>query len=232
MTIDYNHKVMEGVRCLTQLGSKSDGLKELKRLARYSGGRKYPHTFSIESGKDYWRLYVLLKIDLGKWRAGHRGALPNAIASFGRLHPPPKIGADAEAEPKVKGKAKTKGRLRKGAGLAQNAVTDGSHDVTRLYPAGKRLLKPERNLSMAHAPRDGKEFFRWDWNSHGGCDRWRKCERKHESMSGKNLQWEVAAEMLRRGGHSNRQARVIPGVSMGRRTNYEEETNVRIGNNH
>ena len=71
-----------------------------------------------------------------------------------------------EAVPKIKGKPKLKTKLRK-----SNAVTAGAQDVTRLYPAGKRLLKPERNLSTAHAPRDGKEVFCWDWNSHGGCVR-------------------------------------------------------------
>ena len=45
MTIDYVQKVTEGVRRLTQLGGKSDGLKELKRLARHSQGWKPPHTF-------------------------------------------------------------------------------------------------------------------------------------------------------------------------------------------
>ena len=50
MTIDYTHKVMEGVRCLTQLGSKSDGLGELKRLARHSDGRKYSRAFSMDPG--------------------------------------------------------------------------------------------------------------------------------------------------------------------------------------
>ena len=73
MDIDYNHKVMEGARCLTQLGSKSDGLKGLKRLASYSGEWKYPNTFSMESGKGYWRRYVLPKIDLETGRAEYRG---------------------------------------------------------------------------------------------------------------------------------------------------------------
>ena len=151
MTIDYNQKAMEGARCLTQLGSKSDGLEELKRLARYSEEWKYPHTFSMESGKGYWIRYVLPKIDLDTGRAEYRGALPKVLASFGLLHRPPRNGDDAEAVPKVEGKGK-KVRLEKGAVLAQNTVTAGAQDMTRLYPAGKRLLKPESNLYMAHEP--------------------------------------------------------------------------------
>ena len=69
----------------------------------------------------------------------------------------------------MKGKAKR--FAWNGAVLAQNTLTDGAQDVTRLYPDGKRFLKPERNLSMAHAPRAGKEVFCWDWNIHGGCAR-------------------------------------------------------------
>ena len=45
MTIDYIQKVMEGVRRLTQLGSKSDGLEEIRRLARHSQGWKSPIRF-------------------------------------------------------------------------------------------------------------------------------------------------------------------------------------------
>ena len=41
MTIDYTHKDVEEVRCLTQLGSKSNGLDEQKRLARHSEGWTY-----------------------------------------------------------------------------------------------------------------------------------------------------------------------------------------------
>lgn len=106
MTIDYTHKVMEGARCLTQLGRKSDGAKELKRLARHSDGRKYPHTFSMESIKGYRRRYVLPKIDLETGRAEYRGSLPEALASCVFQNQPLKTGTDVESTHKVKGKAK------------------------------------------------------------------------------------------------------------------------------
>ena len=73
MTIDYVQKVTDGVRCLTQLGSKSDGLEESKRLARHSQGRHFAHTFCMESSTGYWGIYVLPKIDLGTGRAEYRG---------------------------------------------------------------------------------------------------------------------------------------------------------------
>ena len=44
--IDYIRKVTDGVRCLTHLGIKSDGLKELKRHARHSKGRNPPKCLS------------------------------------------------------------------------------------------------------------------------------------------------------------------------------------------
>ena len=105
MAIDYTHKAMEGVRGLAKLGSKSGGLKELKRLARHSEGWGYPHTFSMESGKGYWRRYVLPKIDLETARAEYRGALPKLSASFGLQNQPQKNGIDTEAVRKVKGRA-------------------------------------------------------------------------------------------------------------------------------
>ena len=101
--------------------------------------------------------------------------------------------------------------MKKNAALTQNTVTAGAQDVTRLYLAGKRLLKPERNLPMAHAPRAGKGVCCWDLDSHGGCARGGKCGRKHDSMGDKNTHWAVDAEMIGRGGHVKRDARIAPG---------------------
>ena len=133
------------------------------------------------------------------------------LASFGLLNRPQKNGTDVEAVPKVKGGAKRHPTLGKKAWLAQNTVTAGAQDVASMYHAGNRLLKPERNLSMAHAPRVGKDVFCWDWNSHGGCSRGDKCVRKHDIMSDKNLHCAVLAELVRRGGHVKREYRIAPG---------------------
>ena len=73
------------------------------------------------------------------------------------------------------------------------------------------MLKPERNLAMAHAPRCGKDVFRWGWNTHSGCGRSPNCDRKHETMSEQILHWAVATELIRRGGHKNRSTRIAPG---------------------
>ena len=54
-TIDYIQKVTAGASCLTQLGNKSDGLEDLKRLAKHSQGWQSPRTFCMESSKGYWR---------------------------------------------------------------------------------------------------------------------------------------------------------------------------------
>ena len=82
MAIDYVQKVKEGVRRLTQLGSKSDGLKDLKRRAMHPQGWQFPHTFCTESIKGYWRRYVLPRIDLATGKAEYRVALLMALASF------------------------------------------------------------------------------------------------------------------------------------------------------
>ena len=78
-----HQKVTEGVRCLTQLGNKSGGLGELKRLAQHTQGWQFSNTFCMESSRGYWRRYVLPKIDLETGRAEYHGALPKVLASFG-----------------------------------------------------------------------------------------------------------------------------------------------------
>ena len=85
--------------------------------------------------------------------------MPKVLESPGIQNQPKKNGIDKEAVPKVKVMAKKPTRVGKSAAITQNTVTAGDQDVTRLYPAGKRLLKPERKLSMAHAPRPGKEVL-------------------------------------------------------------------------
>ena len=83
MTVEYVRNATEGVRRLTQLGIKSDGLKELKRLARHSQGWQLPLTFCVESSKGYRRRYVFPRIDLETGRAEYRGAIPKSLASSG-----------------------------------------------------------------------------------------------------------------------------------------------------
>ena len=165
MQIDYARKVMERARFLTQPGRKSDGCDELKRLARHSEGRKYDRKFITASGKGYWRGYVLPKTNLGAGRGEYRGSLPMALASFGMQSQPQEIGVDAEAVPKIKGAPKKKLKLRN-----INKGAAGAQDVARLFPAGKRLLKPEWTY-LWFAPRVVKGVFFWGWNSHGGCVR-------------------------------------------------------------
>ena len=207
MTIDYVQKVTEGVMCPTQWGSKIAGLKELKRMDRHSQGWKFPHTFCMESSKGYWRRYVIPEIDLETGRSEYRGALPKVLASFGVT-----AGANAKAQPEGEGvKPKGKGREGEGGKGAGRNLTTGGTDVARLYPAGERLLKPERNLEMARAPRRGEDAFFWDCNAHGGCARGdRRVIEKHDTMSEKNLHWEIAAELIRRGGRKNRQSMIAP----------------------
>ena len=99
MTVDYGRMFTGGVRCLAQQGIKSGGSKELKRLARNSKGWQLPHTFSMGSSKDYWRRFVLPKIDLETGRAEYRGALPKALASFGVSGDAPKAPGDQTLPP-------------------------------------------------------------------------------------------------------------------------------------
>ena len=57
--------------------------------------------------------------------------------------------------PNPKGKAERKPRKQ----AATITAGDNSDTVGGLYPCGKRLLGPERNLGMAHAPRIGGDAF-------------------------------------------------------------------------
>ena len=65
--------------------------------------------------------------------------------------------------------AKPKGKGEKGSGKGgkpnSNTLTAGGAEIARLRPADKRLLKPERNLAMANAPRCGKDVFSRGWNA-------------------------------------------------------------------
>ena len=102
--------------------------------------------------KGYWRRFVLPKIDLETGRSEYRGALPTVLASFGVMN-----SAAGKLPPEGDGvKPKGKGRKGKGGKNPKSTTTAGVPEVVRLYPTGKRLLKPERNLAMAHAPRMGK----------------------------------------------------------------------------
>ena len=236
MAIDYIQKVTEGERCLTQLGSKSDGLKELKRLARYSKGWQFHRTFKMESSRGYWRRFALPKIDLETGRAEYRVALPEVLASFGVGPGGVKPGAEA-GKILDTGKGR-KTRRQKGKGEKEVAnTTTGAQEGGMLYHAGKRLLKPERNLAMAHAPRSGKETFCWDWNVHGWCGKVERCDRNRDATIEKNLHWAVAAELIRRGWRKNRNTRILPEhvdgmVAQLRETNQRVHGEQPIAENH
>ena len=146
----------------------------------------------MEPMKGYWRRYVLPKIDLETGRSEYRGSLPKAIASFGfpdaQTKPPPDVGET----PNPKGKASGKGKRG-------NTLTAGTQEMPMIYASGKRLMKPEGDLDMAHAPREGKEMFRRVWDSHGGCSKAEKFERKHDILSGQNFHLDLEAEPSLRG---------------------------------
>ena len=95
--------------------------------------------------------------------------------------------------------------------MGTTVTSGGQAHVERLYQGWKRLPNPERNLSIAHAPRDGKDVLRWDRNSRGRCKRAESCEWQHDHMWGNNIHWEIEAEFIRLGGQENRPALVEPG---------------------
>ena len=121
----------------------------------------------MESSKGYCGRFVLPKIDLGAGRAEYLGALPNVLASFGIAAVSGKGDKTANGvdDPKPKGNGKRgKGRGGRAEGITFMA---GVLDAPRLYPSGKRLLKPERSLAMAHARRVGQDVFFGGWNLRG-----------------------------------------------------------------
>ena len=92
----------------------------------------------------------------GAGRAEYCGALPKALASFGAAY-------GAAWRPPAEGdgvKPKGGGREGKGGKNPSSSTATGAVEVkppgqVRLYPGRKRLLKPGRNLAMAHAPMRG-----------------------------------------------------------------------------
>ena len=139
---------------MPHLRSKIDGLKELKPLTRHSHGWESARTFSMESSKDYWRLFALPEIDMVIIRSDYRGALPKVLASFGSLGNTPEVPVGQSPRPNPKGNANRKHRKK-----APSPTAGGSSTVVRLCPCGERLLKPGRNLAMAHATRTRKDAF-------------------------------------------------------------------------
>ena len=93
---------------------------------------------------------MLSEIGLETGRSEYRGASPKALSSFGLSAQTMNSGGDTDAIPNEK--ARSKG----GQSGQGGTLTSGAQAVTGLYPAGKRLLKPERNLHMAHEPPGGK----------------------------------------------------------------------------
>ena len=110
ISIDYSRKVMEGARCLTQLGSKSDGVKESRRLDRYSRGWQFPHTFCMESSNGYWERYFLPKIDLESGRTEYRGRFPSRWIR--PAYPPLRRKPSTDTESIPKGRAKAECKLK------------------------------------------------------------------------------------------------------------------------
>ena len=190
------------MRCLAELGSKCDGLKELKRTARHSNGRSHPpRNFSMETSKGYWRRYVLPKIDLETGRVEYIGSLPNVVASFGASDADSKSQGDQVAVHNQKAKG-------------GNGKYRGHHHSRRTRrratkPNWQTIAETERSSSMAHAPGSGKRFP-GGRNIHGGCGKGGKCERNRDMMSAKNLHWAIAAELIRRGGRRIRPSRIAP----------------------
>ena len=111
LAINYVQNVTDGARCLTQLGSKIEVLKGLRRLARHSQGWQSPHTFSMESSKGYWGRCALSNIDPETGGAEYRRELPKVLASFGvSASVGNKPTTDVEKpKPKCKGKWERKG---------------------------------------------------------------------------------------------------------------------------
>ena len=81
VAIDYINNVKEGVRFLTQMGSKSDGLKDSKRLARHSQEWQ-PPVLSV------WNRVRTIGADsycenrFGTWSGGIPRRLPESSSLF------------------------------------------------------------------------------------------------------------------------------------------------------
>ena len=95
------------------------------------------------------------RIDLGKGRSEYRGPLPKALASCGGMTSAPKAPGEQLTISKPRGMGWEKGgsRLRL---LLHGVGGWGGGTSDPLLSSGKRLLKTERDLAMAHGPRNGQ----------------------------------------------------------------------------
>ena len=145
------------------------------------------------------------------------------------------MGGDG-AVPKVKAKAGAKGNAWKewkewkDAGKQVGGQPEGEETKTeqpRMYPAGEKLTKTERNSAISNGPRNSaNKAICWDFNSHGGCRFGNKCFNAHETMLPTGLRWCVKAEMVRRGGF--KQEKRVPSNDADGMIRVLRETNLRI----
>ena len=210
LNFDFFEKTQEGARRLRQHVGKHANQTEIRRVGLTSNADgktlwTYPKTFEMESEKGYWQRVIVPKMDEAVEKDGFLAARDRILGKTKKVN-------DSVAEA-------PKRRARRGSRTSSTEVgrtetvvpsTEESEKL-RMYPAGNKLTKGEKNLAYAHAPRNaaGKAFC-WDFNAHGGCPYENKCYNSHELMQNRNIHWSVRAEICRRGGFRN-EKRIPPG---------------------
>ena len=146
MAIDYVRKVTWGREIPNAIGEQKRRFVRIGKI-----GPSFPRmevTSYILHGIEQMILggFALPEIDLETGRAEYRWALPKVIDSFG-------VDASAGNRPTTEVETpNTKGKMRNGRPIRKPETRRHhvAHGPLRLYPVGKRLLKPERHLAMRY----------------------------------------------------------------------------------
>ena len=197
--MEYNDKVIEGVRRLRQLSSITDTRADLKSAAMTSKKRggvskplwQYPKTFDMEQSGGYWIRSVIPRMGKSVEKGGFAHAVAKIVGTF-----------DGSGVGNKKGNAKTQ-HMDIGESdevrIEGNSVGASVEKVKRMYPAGKRNTSQARSSDMSNTQlcKSGIPIC-WDFVSHGGRTRGAKCANSHGNMTPKNIHWAVKCELAHR----------------------------------
>ena len=183
---DFLDRMFEGMRRLGQFCRPSDDIAEIRRLALNR----------LPDGGLIWQhpLSFNMISSRGYWRLN---IIPRLEASV------EKVGYGIALQKIVGGKK-----------LKNDSVVGAV--AKQLYPMGNRLYESEIDTmtqNCSHKSGSGTGLC-LDYNAHSGCVCGINCNFAHEYFGGKNLNWCVEAELLRRGGFRKRKKMLAEAVEI------------------
>ena len=108
----------------------------------------YPKTFEMESERGYWQRAIVPKMDEAVEKDGFLAARDRIL---GKVKKQTEAGVEAPKKRQRRGSKTSTTEVGRAEPITQPTVESGR---TRMYPAGSRLTKGERNQAYANAPRN------------------------------------------------------------------------------